>query len=169
QLLEFLGYSNGYDITVGRNPGGEESAYLEVRGTATAEDSAPRLIVLAKPVTDIAELLDKNSPTLLRPIIEPVPGSTERIERTDSVARYLSARFVDDTPPQFALVLAGSFMLLTAAERLQEGRYLAIDLGPLFERNDTTRGGAVDRFFACASARALAPSAEGTTWFTTVL
>src|SRR5699024_773121 len=24
QLLDFLGYSNGYDITVGRNPGGEE-------------------------------------------------------------------------------------------------------------------------------------------------
>lgn len=169
QLLDFLGYSNGYDITVGRNPDGEESAYLEVRGTATSEDSAPLLIVLAEPVTDIADLLDKNSPTLLRPIIEPVPGSTEKIERTDSVARYLSARFVDDTPPQFALVLAGSFMLLTAAERWQEGRYLAIDLGLLFERNDTKRGGAVDRFLACASARALAPSAEGTTWFATVL
>jgi hypothetical protein len=169
QLLDFLGFSNGYDITVGRNPDGEESAYLEVRGTATAEDSAPLLIVLAEPVTDIAELLDKNSPTLLRPIIEPVPGSTEKIERTDSVASYLSARFVDETPPQFALVLAGSFMLLTAAERWQEGRYLAIDLGLLFERNDTKRGGAVDRFLACASAKALAPSAEGTTWFTTVL
>lgn len=169
QLLDFLGYSNGYDITVGRNPDGEESAYLEVRGTASTEDSAPLLIVLAEPVTDIAELLDKNSPTLLRPIIEPVPGSTEKIERTESVARYLSARFVDDTPPQFALVLAGSFMLLTAAERWQEGRYLAIDLGLLFERNDTKRGGAVDRFLACSSAKALAPSAEGTTWFATVL
>ncbi|SMX90038.1 Eco57I restriction-modification methylase domain-containing protein [Brevibacterium linens] len=169
QLLDFLGYSNGYDITVGRNPDGEESAYLEIRGTATAEDSAPLLIVLAEPVTDIADLFDKNSPTLLRPIIEPVPGSTEKTERTDSVARYLSARFVDDAPPQFALVLAGSFMLLTAAERWQEGRYLAIDVGLLFERNDTKRGGAVDRFLACASAKALAPSAEGTTWFTTVL
>ncbi|WP_025779863.1 restriction endonuclease subunit M [Brevibacterium sp. VCM10] len=169
QLLDFLGYSNGHDITVGRNPDGEESAYLEIRGTATAEDSAPLLIVLAEPVSDIADLLDKNSPTLLRPIIDPVPGSTEKTERTDSVARYLSARFVDDAPPQFALVLAGSFMLLTAAERWQEGRYLAIDLGLLFERNDTKRGGAVDRFLACASAKALAPSAEGTTWFTTVL
>ncbi|MDN5606160.1 MAG: class I SAM-dependent DNA methyltransferase, partial [Kocuria sp.] len=169
QLLDFLGYSNGYDITVARNPDGEESAYLEIRGTATAEDSAPLLIVLAEPVSDIADLLDKNSPTLLRPIIEPVPGNTEKTERKDSVARYLSARFVDDAPPQFALVLAGSFMLLTAAERWQEGRYLAIDLGLLFERNDTKRGGAVDRFLACASAKALAPSAEGTTWFTTVL
>lgn len=169
QLLDFLGYSNGYDITVGRNPDGEESAYLEIRGTATAEDSAPLLIILAEPVSDIADLLDKNSPTLLRPIIELVPGSTEKTECTDSVARYLSARFVDDAPPQFALVLAGSFMLLTAAERWQEGRYLAIDLGLLFERNDTKRGGAVDRFLACASAKALAPSAEGTTWFTTVL
>src|SRR5699024_8243286 len=104
-----------------------------------------------------------------RPIIEPVAGSAEKTECTDSVARYLSARFVDDAPPQFALVLAGSFMLLTAAERWQEGRYLAIDLGLLFERNDTKRGGASDRFLACACAKALAPSAEGTTWFPTVL
>ncbi|UVI34726.1 hypothetical protein [Brevibacterium spongiae] len=169
QLLDFLGYSNGYDIAVGRNADGDESAYLEVRGTATAEDSSPLLIVLAKPVTDIGDLLDKNSATLLRPVVEHVPGSTDRTEQTESVARYLSARFVEDTPPQFALVLAGSFMLLTAAERWQEGRYLAIDLGLLFERNDTKRGGAVDQFLACTSAKALAPTADGTTWFTTVL
>ena len=56
-------------------------------------------------------------------------------------------------------------MFLTAAERWQEGRYLAIDLGLLFERNDTKRGGAVDQFLACTSAQALAPSVEGTTWF----
>src|SRR5699024_9675253 len=120
-------------------------------------------------VTDIADLLDKNSPTLLRPIIEPVPGSTEKTECTDSVARYLSARFVDDAPPQLALVLAGSSMIHTADECRKEGRYLAIDLGLLYERNDTKRGGAIDRYLASASAKATATSAEGTTWFTTVL
>lgn len=169
ELLDLLGYSAGYDIVTGRNHDGTESSYQEVRGTATTEDSTPLLVVFATPVDDVADLLDKEASTLLRPIIQSAPGSTEKLERTDSVARYLSKRFVEDNPPSFALVLAGSTMLLTAAERWQEGRYLAIDLGLLLERNDTKRGGAVDQFFACTSAQALAPSAEGTTWFSGVL
>ncbi|WCE38799.1 class I SAM-dependent DNA methyltransferase [Brevibacterium sp. BDJS002] len=169
ELLDLLGYSAGYDIVTGRNHDGTESSYQDVHGTATTEDSTPLLVVFATPVDDIAALLDKEASTLLRPIIQTLPGSTEKLERTDSVARYLSKRFVEDNPPSFALVLAGSTMLLTAAERWQEGRYLAIDLGLLFERNDTKRGGAVDQFLACTSAQALAPTAEGTTWFSGVL
>lgn len=168
-LLDFLGYSAGYDLTTGRNHDDTDAAYLEVRGTATTEDSAPLLIVLASPVDDVAGLLDKDAPTLLQPIVQTAPGSAEKLETTRSVARYLSKRFVEDNPPGFALVLAGSSMLLTSSDRWQEGRYLAIDLGLLFERNDTKRGGAVDQFLACTSARALAPSAEGTTWFAGVL
>ena len=168
-LLDFFGYSAGYDLTTGRNHDDTDAAYLEVRGTATTEDSAPLLIVLASPVDDVAGLLDKDAPTLLQPIVQTAPGSAEKLETTRSVARYLSKRFVEDNPPGFALVLAGSSMLLTSSDRWQEGRYLAIDLGLLFERNDTKRGGAVDQFLACTSARALAPSAEGTTWFAGVL
>ena len=168
-LLDFLGYSDGYDLTTGRNHDDTDATYLEVRGTATTEDSVPLLIVLASPVDDVAGLLDKDAPTLLQPIVQTAPGSAEKLETTRSVARYLSKRFVEDNPPGFALVLAGSSMLLTSSDRWQEGRYLAIDLGLLFERNDTKRGGAVDQFLACTSARALAPSAEGTTWFAGVL
>lgn len=168
-LLDFLGYSAGYDLATGRNHDETDAAYLEVRGTATTEDSSPLLIVFASPVEDVADLLDKEAPTLLRPIVQAAPGSTDKLETTRSVARYLSKRFVEDNPPGLALVLAGSSMLLTSSDRWQEGRYLAIDLGLLFERNDTKRGGAVDQFLACASARALAPSAEGTTWFVRVL
>lgn len=168
-LLTRLGYGDGYDITTGRNYEGTEAPYREVRGTATSADSSPLLIVFAAPVDDIGDLLDKDEPTLLRPIIQQASETSEKLDRTESVARYLSQRFVDDTPPTFALVLAGSTMMLTAAERWQEGRYLAIDLELLFERNDTKRGGAVDRFLACTSAQALAPNAEGTTWFSSVL
>lgn len=169
ELLTRLGYGRGYDITIGRNHDGTEAPYREVRGTATSPDSSPLLIVFAAPVDDIGDLLDKDEPTLLRPIIQQASETSEKLDRTYSVARYLSQRFVDDTPPTFALVLAGSTMLLTAADRWQEGRYLAIDLELLFERNDTKRGGAVDRFLACTSALALAPNAEGTTWFSSVL
>lgn len=168
-LLTRLGYGDGYDITIGRNHDGTEAPYREVRGTATSPDSSPLLIVFAAPVDDIGDLLDKDEPTLLRPIIQQGSETSEKLDRAYSVARYLSQRFVDDTPPTFALVLAGSTMLLTAADRWQEGRYLAIDLELLFERNDTKRGGAVDQFLACTSAPALAPNAEGTTWFSSVL
>lgn len=167
-LLDFFGYTHGYEVTPGQNADGSESSYLEVRGLATADDSSPLLIVFASPVDDVADLLVKDAPTLLEPIVQPVDAGSERLESTESVAKYLSKRFVEDTPPGLALVLAGSTMLLTAAEKWQEGRYLAIDLGLLFERNDTKRGGAVDRFLAATTARALAPNTDGTTWFTEV-
>lgn len=167
-LLDFLDYTNGYEVTPGQNVDGTESSYLEVRGLATSADSSPLLIVFATPVDDVADLLDKDAPTLLAPVVQHVETGSERLETTESVAKYLSKRFVEDTPPGLALVLAGSTMLLTAAEKWQEGRYLAIDLGLLFERNDTKRGGAVDRFLAATTARALAPSTDGTTWFNEV-
>lgn len=167
-LLDYLGYTHGYEVTPGQNADGSESSYLEVRGLATSQESSPLLIVFASPVDDVADLLVKDAPTLLEPIVQPAETGSERLESTGSVAKYLSKRFVEDTPPGLALVLAGSTMLLTAAEKWQEGRYLAIDLGLLFERNDTKRGGAVDRFLAATTARALAPSTDGTTWFTEV-
>lgn len=167
-LLDYLGYTNGYEVTPGLNTDGTESTYLEVRGLATSDDSSPLLIVFATPVDDVADLLDKDAPTLLAPVVQHVETGSERLETTESVAKYLSKRSVEDTPPGLALVLAGSTMLLTAAEKWQEGRYLAIDLGLLFERNDTKRGGAVDRFLAATTARALAPNTDGTTWFTEV-
>ncbi|GAA1560880.1 Eco57I restriction-modification methylase domain-containing protein [Brevibacterium picturae] len=167
-LLDFLGYTNGYEVTPGQNADGTESSYLEVRGLATSDDSSPLLIVFATPVDDVVDLLDKDAPTLLTPVVQHVETGSERLEITESVAKYLSKRFVEDTPPGLALVLAGPTMLLTGAEKWQEGRYLAIDLGLLFERNDTKRGGAVDRFLAATTARALAPSTDGTTWFSEV-
>ena len=53
-----------------------------------------------------------------------------------SVARLLSALFVADDGPEFALVLAGRWLLVAERARWAEGRYLAVDLQLVCDRND---------------------------------
>ena len=61
------------------------------------------------------------------------------------------------------------WLLVTERERWLEGRYLAVDLQLVGERNDTKRGGEIDRALACLAADSLAPDAEGDIWWTSVI
>ncbi len=81
----------------------------------------------------------------------------------------LSRLFVAEDGPQFALVLAGGLALLTERERWLEGRYLAVDLQLVGERNDDKRGAEIDRALTCLAAESLAPDAEGTIWWSQVI
>ena len=85
------------------------------------------------------------------------------------MARLLSALFVADDGPEFALVLAGRWLLVTERARWAEGRYLAVDLQLVCDRNDTKSGGEIDRALTCVSAESLAPDAEGGIWWHGVL
>ena len=85
------------------------------------------------------------------------------------MARLLSALFVADDGPEFALVLAGRWLLVTERARWAEGRYLAVDLQLVCERNDAKSGGEIDRALTCVSAESLAPDAEGDIWWHGVL
>lgn len=166
-LLDLLGYFTGqFSIETPQNADGSEASYLEVRGGSV--ESLNTLIVFAAPQEDVEALLDKHATTLLEPMHLPIEDS-ERTEDFDSAGAFLSQRFAEDNAPAFALVLAGKYALLTEQQRWQEGRYVAIDLSLLFERNDTKKNGAVDRFFALASAAALAPNADESIWFSGVL
>lgn len=166
-LLDLLGYFTGqFSIETPQNADGSEAPYLEVRGGPV--ESLHTLIVFATPQDDVEALLDKHAATLLEPMHLPVEDS-ERTEDFDSAGAFLSQCFAEDNAPAFALVLAGKYALLTEQQRWQEGRYVAIDLSLLFERNDTKKNGAVDRFFALASAAALAPNADESIWFSGVL
>ena len=166
-LLDLLGYFTGqFSIETPQNADGSEAPYLEVRGGSV--ESLNTLIVFAAPQDDVEALLDKHAATLLEPMHLPVEDS-EKTEDFDSAGAFLSQRFAEDNAPAFALVLAGKYALLTEQQRWQEGRYVAIDLSLLFERNDTKKNGAVDRFFALASAAALAPNADESIWFSGVL
>jgi hypothetical protein len=121
------------------------------------------VIVDARPVAAVEELLAKDLHTLS------VPYAVDEKEQLVSVARILSRLFVAEQAPQFALVMAGNWMLVAEQERWAEGRYLAVDLLLVCERNDVKRGGEIDRALTCLDAASLAPDAEGNTWWAGVL
>ena len=135
---------------------------IAVRAPGITE-AAPLVIVEARPVDAVDDLLARDADTLLTGY--PVDDKTTLI----STARLLSTLFVDPEGPDFALVLAGRWALVAERERWAEGRYLAVDLQLVCERNDPKRGGEIDRALACLSAESLAPDADGAVWWAGVL
>ncbi len=126
-------------------------------------DRAPLVLVEAVAVGAVEALLRKDADTLL------TPYALDETTTLTSLSRTLSAMFVSDDAPDYALVLAGRVLLVAERARWAEGRYLAVDLQLVCERNDAKRGGEVDRALTCVSADALAPDAEGSIWWTGVL
>lgn len=126
---------------------------------------APLAIIEARPVDTHEQLLQKDASTLL----EKYAPEADENHPIESVARTLSSLFADANGPAFALVLAGQWLLIAENERWPEGRYLAIDLQLVCQRNETKKGGEIDRLLACVSADALAPDEEGDIWWSSVL
>lgn len=124
---------------------------------------APLVLIEATPVDAVDDLLEKDAPTLLE------PWEPDETAKVTSVPRLLSALFVADDGPDFALVLAGRWLLLTEKVRWAEGRYLAVDLQLVCERNETKRGGEIDRALTCVAADSLAPDADGAIWWVQTL
>ena len=132
-------------------------------GTPDLNEAAPLVIVEARATDTVEDLIAKDGRTLLTPY--------EADEKTTytSAARLLSALYVADDGPEFALVLAGRWLLVTERARWAEGRYLAVDLQLVCDRNETKSGGEIDRALTCVSAESLAPDAEGGIWWHGVL
>lgn len=126
-------------------------------------EAAPLVIVEARPVEALDDLLAMDANTLLTGYV------VDEKTTLTSAARLLSTLFVDPDGPGFALVLGGRWALLAERERWPEGRYLAVDLQLVCERNDTERGGEIDRALTCLSAESLAPTADGAVWWSGVL
>ncbi|SDS78431.1 hypothetical protein SAMN04488570_2689 [Nocardioides scoriae] len=129
-------------------------------GLATGGDLA---VVVARASETVEDLIRKDVETLIEPHL--MDDGTE----IASVAALLSALFVGETPPAFALVVSGGRLLVAERERWLEGRHLTVDLLTVAERNDARRGGEVDRALACVCAGSLAPDAEGEIWWRQVL
>jgi hypothetical protein len=156
RLREILGYTSGeYTLK-------QDGPLIQVTTPDLAEP-APLVIIEARAAQTIEDLIAKDGSTLLSPF-----QADEKATYT-SAARLLSALFVADDGPEFALVLAGRWLLVTERARWAEGRYLAVDLQLVCERNETKAGGEVDRAFTCVSAESLAPDAEGDIWWRGVL
>jgi hypothetical protein len=131
--------------------------------TPDLNEAAPLVIVEARAAGCVEDLIAKDASTLLTPY-EADEATTYR-----SAARLLSALFVADDGPEFALVLAGRWLLVAERARWHEGRYLAVDLQLVCDRNDAKSGGEIDRALACVCAESLAPDAEGGIWWHGVL
>jgi hypothetical protein len=156
ELRQVLGYDSGeYALK-------HDGPVIRVT-TPDLSESAPLVIVEAKAAETIEDLIAKDGQTLLSPYV------VDEKTTITSAARLLSALFVADDGPEFALVLAGRWLLVTERARWAEGRYLAIDLQLVCERNDAKRGGEIDRALTCVSAESLAPDAEGGIWWRDVL
>lgn len=122
-------------------------------------------LVFARPVTDVVDLLSKNKPTLLEPFLP-----EDETDALVSVARALSWLFTSDDAPAFAVVLSGAKALVVERERWAEGRYLAVDLQLVLDRNEVKkRGGEFDRAAAVLAAESVSPDVDGTTWWTETL
>lgn len=163
-LRTVLGYDNALRWEIERIGGSdtEPGPALAFR-TRDLGGTAPLVLVEARGGLEIEDLLAKDEKSLLR---EFHPDAADSIA---SVAGLLSHLFVSEDGPRFALVLAGSTALVTERERWLEGRYLAVDLQLVGERNDDKRGGEIDRALTCIEAESLAPDAEGDIWWSGVI
>ena len=139
------------------------SGPVTVIAPADTPDSPAGAVIRAARVEDVADLLAKDEPTLLAPF---TPDDADAVH---SVARCLSYLFSGENTPAFAVVLSGTWALLAERDRWAEGRYLAVDLQLVLDRNDTKRAGEFDRAVAVLSSETVLPDVDGTTWWAETL
>lgn len=147
---------------------------LEVDGPVTRvssagiEGKAPLAILRARPVDALEDAVAKGDPQDARGTLA-VPFVDEAGTEHHSAARALSTLFVDPAGPDFTLLLAGRWAVVAERARWAEGRYLAVDLQTVAERNEAARGGEIDRALTILEAGSLAPDADGAVWWAGVL
>ncbi|WP_420361823.1 class I SAM-dependent DNA methyltransferase [Curtobacterium aetherium] len=156
QLRSVLGYVQGVFHLDETGP----VRHVAIHGL---EDAAPLALIDAKPVAQLEDLLAKDGDTLLSAW---TPNDDDPKPLT-SVVRALSVVF--EGTAKFALVLAGRWLLVAERDRWYEGRYLALDLQLVCERNDAKRGGEIDRVLTCVEAASLAPDGDGDVWWSATL
>jgi hypothetical protein len=157
RLLGILGFT-GHGLVLDRT-----GPLLRVSAPGV-EKHAPLAVLSGRPVGAVEDLLARDAVTLPEPV-----QLTEDGEEIKSVAKLVSSLFVAEEAPEFVLVLAGRWALLAERERWAEGRYLAVDLQSVCERNDTKKAGEIDRALTCLSAESIAPDADGAIWWHGVL
>ena len=166
-LREILGFASAEYRLVERGP-------VSLVRPVGDEGPAPLALLRARPMTTVEDLLVKDALTLAE-AWEPVDLADsgapvlEGAEPVESVSRALSTLMTDEHGPAFALVLAGQWALIAERERWPEGRWLAVNVQLVVERNESKRGGEVERALTCLDARSLVPTAKGETWWTATL
>lgn len=97
-------------------------------------------IVKALPADSVDELLRKGNGAEQHQLAEPFAPRDDENHPIHAVPKLLSHIFQIEEVP-YAIVFAGGWLLVTDRERWPEGRYLAVDLQLVIERNDTKQAG----------------------------
>lgn len=159
-ILDVLGYGTGqYQV--------RDDGPVRWFTTVGVGDGEPLAVIEATPVAAHEDLLDKTADTLLEPW-RPSPEAPDS-ELVCSASRLLSTLMVRPDGPAFALVMAGRWLLVAERSRWPEGRYLAVDLQTVADRNNTKQAGEVHTALTCLAAESLAPDANGDIWWNDVL
>lgn len=121
------------------------------------------LFVEAQPADSLEDALAKDRGDLLqKPLVDDK-------EANYSASKLISELYQTDEAPQFIVLMAGRWLVLTERERWPEGRYLAADTLLAVERNDIKRGGELDRFLAVFGRDSLHPDANEQIWWNDVI
>ena len=126
-------------------------------------DEAPLAMIDALAAEDVTDVLSKSAGYLPSDVV--LGEGTPEEQVLTSVPQVLSALAVARDAPEFMLVLAGRWAVLTSSRLWPQGRYLVADLQTIAERSDTKRGGEVERMLAALSADSLAPDASSQIWW----
>lgn len=81
------------------------------------------------------------------------------------VSKLVGDLFLAAEPPEFIVTLAGPWVMLAERESWPLGRYLAINLQLVAERNDTKKAGELERVAVILARENLERAADGTTWW----
>lgn len=102
----------------------------------------------------------------------PVAGGTApegKEPQTTRISALVGDLFLSHQPPEFIVVLAGTWVLIAERETWPLGRYLAVDLQLVVERNETKKAGEIERTTAIVARENLERAADGTTWWAETL
>lgn len=164
EIRTILGFADG-QVTAGSPGRWDVTVTGPLRRYATrGVDEAPFAMLDALAATDVQEILAKQAGRLPADVV--LHEGTEDEQRLSTVPQVLSALAIAKDAPEFMLVLAGRFAVLTSAQLWPQGRYLVADIQTIAERNDLKRGGEVERMLAAISADSLAPDANSQIWWT---
>lgn len=121
-------------------------------------------LINAAPADSLEDLLSKETGLLSETWLD-----EDGKEIASVVPRALSSIFADADAPAFAVVFAARWLLVAERTRWAEGRYLAIDLQLVADRNETKRGGEIDSALSSAHADSFIPEADGSVWWSLTL
>ena len=149
-VAQVFGYpAEEQQLTVHRNA---DAVSLPARRTSTGTV----LILSAQPIDAPEDLADAR-----------LTGEVLLGEKAQdwSVTKVLSELFLADEAPEFIVVLAGHWVVLTHRDGWPLGRYLTVDLGVAVERNDTSKAGELQRIAVILARENTDRAADHSQWW----